>query len=108
MGLMCCGGGTQEGKQLAGRLGPFEKKWLVLGIVEGDPKARGKEPLGRVVVNLADYAAEDARGTQTCTVACRREISSAVGEVKMLITIGCGVTFTRSSSCMHHDHLDGL
>lgn len=85
----------QEGKQLPGKLGPFDKKWLVLGIVEGDPRQRGKEPLGRVVINLADFAAEDARGTQTCAVACRRDIAAAVGEVKMLVTVGCGPAASR-------------
>ncbi|KAK9805120.1 hypothetical protein WJX72_000185 [[Myrmecia] bisecta] len=69
--------------------GPFEKKWLILAVLEADGKPKGKEPLGRVVINLADYAAMDAQAQMAFTVACNKAISSAVGEAKMLITVGC-------------------
>ena len=70
----------------AGPLGPFEKKWLVLTIVEYG--AKGKAPLGSVVINLADYAADDGKATMSFTVAASKAISSDVGECKMLITLG--------------------
>jgi len=55
-----------------------------------DAKTAGssKEPLGRVVINLADFASDDGRATQAFTVACSRSISAAVGEAKLLVTIG--------------------
>lgn len=52
-----------------------------------------KEPLGRVVINLSDFASEDGRATQAFTVACSRSISAAVGEAKLLVTIGCTSLF---------------
>lgn len=57
-----------------------------------------QEPLGRVVINLADFASEDGRATQAFTVACSRSISAAVGEAKLLVTIGCASFCTPSLS----------
>ena len=80
----------QEGKAKKGHLGPFDKKWLMISVQDLDVKQRdrGGEPLGRVVINLSDFAAEDGRMTQAFTVACSRSISAAVGEAKLLVTIG--------------------
>ncbi len=82
---------VQEGKPRPGQLGPFDKKWLMLAVQDlaASKAAAGKEPLGRVVINLADFACEDGRATQAFTVACSRSISAAVGEAKLLVTIGC-------------------
>ena len=41
----------------------FGKKWLMLAVMEEGAKA-GKEPLGRVVINLADFASDDGRAQQ--------------------------------------------
>ena len=81
---------VQEGKAKKGQLGPFDKKWLMISVQDLDAKQRDKsgEPLGRVVINLSDFAAEDGRMTQAFTVACSRAISAAVGEAKLLVTIG--------------------
>ncbi|CAL5224103.1 g6734 [Coccomyxa viridis] len=81
----------QEGKTKKGQFGPFDKKWLMISVQDLDVKQRDKssEPLGRVVINLSDFAAEDGRMTQAFTVACSRSISAAVGEAKLLVTIGC-------------------
>ncbi len=46
-----------------------------------------------MVINLADFASEDGRATQAFTVACSRSISAAVGEAKLLVTIGCASPF---------------
>jgi hypothetical protein len=54
----------------------------------GRAAAAAREPLGRVVINLADFAAEDGRATQAFVVACSKAISAAVGEAKLLVTIG--------------------
>lgn len=72
------------------KTGLFEKKWLILAIHDSDkPGKAGKEPpLGRVVINLADYVAEDERATMAFTVAANQAISSQVGECKLLVTVG--------------------
>lgn len=64
----------------------YEKKWLILAIMDGS--RANKEPLGRVVINLADYAAEDDRATMSFTVAVNKALSPDVSESKMLITLG--------------------
>jgi hypothetical protein len=81
---------SQDGKPKPGYLGPFDKKWLMIAVQ--DLEHQGKEPLGRVVVNLSDFASEDGRATQAFTVACTRSISAAVGEAKLLVTIGWGIS----------------
>ena len=81
---------AQEGKGRPGQVGPFEKKWLMLAIQDLEARGSAREPLGRVVVNLADFAAEDGRATQAFVVATSRTIAAAVGEAKLLVTIGCG------------------
>lgn len=70
--------------------GLFEKKWLILAIHDGEKTSRaGKEPpLGRVVINLADYIADDDRATMAFTVAANQAISGQVGECKLLVTVG--------------------
>ncbi len=82
--------GLQEGKGKKGQLGPFDKKWLMISVQNLDVKQRerGAEPLGRVVINLSDFATEDGRMTQAFTVATSKGISAAVGEAKLLVTIG--------------------
>ena len=53
-----------------------------------DGAGKSKDPLGRVVINLADYAADDDRATMSFTVAANKIISTDVSECKMLITLG--------------------
>ena len=63
--------------------------------MDGDKGGKtGKDPLGRVVINLADYAADDDKATMSFTVAANKVISSDVGECKMLITLGYGTHLT--------------
>lgn len=93
----------------------MEKKWLVLALHEAaapGPKGSAvpgragasKEPLGRVVVDLADFAAEDGRATRAFAVAFSSPaVKAAVGGSKMLLTIGCSslicYMWTRSRAC---------
>jgi len=71
------------------KTGVFEKKWLILAIMDGDKAGKAsKEPLGRVVINLADYASEDDKATMAFTVAANQAVSQVVGECKLLITLG--------------------
>ena len=82
--------------------GQAEKKWLVLALHEAPaPGPKGsavpgragvpKDPLGRVVLDLADFAAEDGRATRTLAVSFATPAVKAAASVpaKMLITIGC-------------------
>jgi len=67
----------------------YEKKWLILNIMDGEKGGKAsKEPLGRVVINLADYASDDEKATMAFTVAANQTISQGVGECKLLITLG--------------------
>lgn len=72
------------------KTGLFEKKWLILTVLEGEKSGKaGKEaPLGRVVINLADYVAEDDKATMAFTVAANQAVSAEVGECKLLVTLG--------------------
>ena len=72
------------------KTGLYEKKWLILAILDGEKSSKaGKEPpLGRVVINLADYVAEDDKATMAFTVAANQGISAQVGECKLLVTLG--------------------
>jgi hypothetical protein len=77
-----------------------EKKWLVMALHEAaapGPKGSAvpgragspREPLGRVVVDLADFAAEDGRATRALAVAFGSPATkAAVGPAKMTLTIG--------------------
>ena len=145
----------QEGKSKKGQLGPFDKKWLMISVQDLDVKQRdrGGEPLGRVVINLSDFAAEDGRhdtgvhsrdqqghqrvrgrsqatgdhwvstclrytcspnsGSAPCTrraviqafiVASSKAITAAVGEAKLLVTIGVSAPL-RLSMWRNHVHL---
>jgi hypothetical protein len=50
-----------------------------------------REPLGRVVVDLADFAAEDGRATRALAVAFGSPAAkAAAGPAKMTLTIGRG------------------
>ena len=93
----------------------MEKKWLVLALHEAaapgpkgsavpDRAGASKEPLGRVVVDLADFAAEDGRATRAFAVAFSSPaVKAAVGGSKMLLTIGCSSVIcymrTRTWAC---------
>ena len=59
--------------------GTYAKKWLVLNVVEAG--GRRKEPIGRVVIDLADFAGLDGQAhpvaslkhhAQLCVAACTR------------------------------------
>ena len=92
--------------------GQAEKKWLVLALHEAPaPGPKGsavpgragvpKDPLGRVVLDLADFAAEDGRATRTLAVSFATPAVKAAAGVpaKMLITIGCDARAPRVAVC---------
>jgi hypothetical protein len=65
--------------------GIFYKKFLVLSVVEG--KGRSKDPLGRVVIDLAEFAADNNQEQHSFEVAALPAITAVVGPPRMLITI---------------------
>eukprot|EP00891_Asterochloris_glomerata_P004843 jgi/Astpho2/4843/Aster-05779 len=79
---------TSKGKRPPGEEA-FEQKWLILSIIEGGSRSK-PGVLGQVVINMADYAADDQQAQQSFVVAvARKDVSNAVGEVRMLATVGC-------------------
>lgn len=78
---------TSKGKRPPGEEA-FEQKWLILSIIEGGSRSK-PGVLGQVVINMADYAADDQQAQQSFVVAvARKDVSNAVGEVRMLATVG--------------------
>ena len=78
---------TSKGKRTPGEEA-FEQKWLILSIIEGGSRSK-PGVLGQVVINMADYAADDQQAQQSFVVAvARKDVSNAVGEVRMLATVG--------------------
>lgn len=101
--------------------GLVEKKWLVLALHEAPaPGPKGsavpgragvpKDPLGRVVLDLADFAAEDGRATRTLAVSFSTPAVKAAAGVpaKMLITIGCATGAPLAAVCAPESWSDPL
>jgi len=69
--------------------GKFRKKCLVLAILETDGRAKATGILGRVVINLAEYAGYDVEEFLHFPVTCNRAISAAVGQPLLRIDLVC-------------------
>lgn len=68
-------------------MGPFKKKCLILAILEMDGRTQATAVLGRVVIDLAEFAAHDKQEVRFFMVTCNRQIHAAVGDPQLLITI---------------------
>jgi hypothetical protein len=68
-------------------LGPFEQKCVVLAILETDAESRAVTPLGRVVIDLAEYAALDGQESKAFAVVCSKAVAAAVGVPQLAITV---------------------
>lgn len=64
----------------------FDKKWLILSIQDGQT-LKPKEPLGRVVINLSDYAGQEDPAAISFTVALAKSVSAEVPESKLIVSI---------------------
>lgn len=76
-----------SGSANANKLGPFKKKCLILAVLETDGRTQATAALGRVVIDLAEYAAIEKQETRAFMVSCNKQIHSAVGDPQLLITI---------------------
>ncbi|KAG2449564.1 hypothetical protein HYH02_005097 [Chlamydomonas schloesseri] len=72
-----------------GGLGPFKKKCLILAVLETDGRTQATAALGRVVVDLSEYAAIEHQETRTFMVSCNKAIHAAVGDPQLMVTIRC-------------------
>lgn len=71
-------------------LGPFKKKCLILAVLETDGRTQATAALGRVVVDLSEYASVDHQETRTFMVTCNKAIHGAVGDPQLMLSIRCG------------------
>ena len=70
-----------------GQLGPFKRKCVILAILETDGRTHATAALGRVVIDLSEFASIDGQELRTFTVACNKAIQAAVGEPQLTITL---------------------
>ncbi|GIL66762.1 hypothetical protein Vafri_20263 [Volvox africanus] len=70
-------------------LGPFKKKCLILAVLETDGRTQATAALGRVVVDLSEYAAVEHQETRTFMVSCNKAVHAAVGDPQLMVTIRC-------------------
>ena len=68
-------------------LGPFKKKCIIMAVLETDGRTQATAALGRVVIDLAEFAAVDQLQTRTFQVACNKAVHAAVGDPQLTITI---------------------
>jgi hypothetical protein len=85
-------GSTERG----GQLGPFKRKCVILAILETDGRTHATAALGRVVIDLSEFASIDGQELRTFTVACNKAIQAAVGEPQLTITLRCGTARGRA------------
>lgn len=71
----------------AAEFGPFKKKCLILAILETDGQTQATAALGRVVIDLSEFASVDGQETRTFHVACNKAIHAAVGDPQLMITV---------------------
>jgi hypothetical protein len=55
--------------------------------LETDNNSQAVAPIGRIVIDLAEYAALDGQELKTFTIACSKSIVAAVGEPQLTITV---------------------
>jgi hypothetical protein len=70
-------------------VGPFKKKCLILAVLETDGRTHATAALGRIVIDLSEFASLDSQELRTFTVACNKSIHAAVGEPNLTVTIRC-------------------
>jgi hypothetical protein len=71
-------------------MGPFKKKCLILAVLETDGKTQTTAALGRVVIDLSEFAAVEHQETRTFLVSCNKAIHAAVGEPQLMVTVRSG------------------
>ncbi|KIY95109.1 hypothetical protein MNEG_12851 [Monoraphidium neglectum] len=94
---------TPGAAERGGQLGPFKRKCVILAILETDGRTHATAALGRVVIDLSEFASIDGQELRTFTVACNKAIQAAVGEPQLTITLRCrwkkaGADFTEDEA----------
>ncbi|KAG1668741.1 hypothetical protein FOA52_014287 [Chlamydomonas sp. UWO 241] len=70
--------------------GAYKKKCIILAILETDGRTQATAALGRVVIDLAEFAsAASDNETRTFHVSCNKQIHQAVGEPQLTVTVRC-------------------
>jgi hypothetical protein len=80
---------ASTGSSVATNLGPFKKKCMILAVLETDGKTQATAALGRVVIDLAEFAGIEQQETRTFQVSCNKSVHSAVGDPQLTVTIRC-------------------
>jgi hypothetical protein len=70
--------GTPAGDR-AGGLGPFKRKCLVLALLETDPRTNATAAVGRLVLDLSEFACVDGQELRTLPVAVSKAAAAAAG-----------------------------
>ena len=80
---------AQEGLGREGPGGTFRKKCGVISILEVQPgqKPKATAALGRVVIDLAEYASYEGSEERQLQVACSKAITAAVGNPLLFVTV---------------------
>jgi hypothetical protein len=85
----------------AGQPGPFKRKCLVLAVLETDTRTHASAALGRVVIDLSEFASIDGHELRTFSVACPKAVQAAVGtEPQLTITIRWAEETERERECV--------
>lgn len=78
-----------SGSAQPGVLGPFKKKCIILAVLETDGRTQATAALGRVVIDLAEFAAIEQQETRMFQVSCNKSIHSAVGDPQLTVSVRC-------------------
>ncbi|KAG1676958.1 hypothetical protein FOA52_014834 [Chlamydomonas sp. UWO 241] len=70
-------------------LGPFKKKCIILAILETDGRTQATAALGRIVIDMAEFAGIEHQETRTFAVTCNKSIHATVGEPQLTVTVRC-------------------
>jgi hypothetical protein len=78
---------TQAANAPSSSLGPFKKKCLILAVLETDGRTNNTAALGRVVIDLAEFASIDGQELHSFNVSCNKSIQAAVGDPQLTVTV---------------------
>jgi len=92
-----------SGGTTTGGLGPFKKKCIILAVLETDGRTQATAALGRVVIDLSEFAAIEHQETRTFQVSCNKAIHQAVGDPQLTITIRSRWKKSSATATMNQD-----
>eukprot|EP00803_Ostreobium_quekettii_P001224 evm.model.scf_295.7 EVM.evm.TU.scf_295.7 scf_295:72286-82378(+) len=98
-----------DGGRKPSTAGPFKKKALILAVLETERSGETKS-LGRVVIDLAQYAAPLNEVKRDFDIACSKSIQSAVGTPQLSVSLRCtwkGASGPGSAASSHSSDTTG-